>query len=80
MKETSDKIPWYIKAKLKVIHEQNLLNNKLNLKSEITAVEVIKDKIKHFEETGNHRKLKIYMSKLKGKQPIIANLRKLTRQ
>ena len=56
----------------------NILNtDKLKLKYETTAVSVIKDKIKHFEATGNKRKLAIYQSKLKGKQPIISNLRSM---
>ena len=56
----------------------NILNdNKLKLKYETEAVSVIKNKIKHFEKTGNKRKLAIYQSKLNGKQPIISNLRKM---
>lgn len=45
------------------------------LKGETEAVRVIKDKIKHYKETGNARKLDIYQRKLQQKYSIISKIK-----
>ena len=43
------------------------------------ALMVIKDKIKHYTETGNERKLAIYKSKLKQNSTLLLTMEALTK-
>ena len=56
---------------------ENLSKIKDKIKWEHGSIPVIKEKIVHYEKTGNHRKLQIYMSKLEGKQNVFARLNRL---
>ena len=47
------------------------------IKWDTKAVQVIKEKIKHYKKTGNKRKLAIYESKLKGTRNTFSKLESL---
>ena len=55
------------------------LSRQTNMKWHTEAVIVIMDKIQHYKETGNVRKLAIYEAKLNEKKNIINKLADITK-
>ena len=53
-----------------------ILDTNNRIKWETQATQVIKEQIARYKKTGNERKLAIYESKLRGKTPLLAELRK----